>query len=203
MKWCQPRNPRQYKVKEKVVEYFLSKWASAGIMPKYTAWDKSNPMRDPRICMQRHRPDFMYDLGDRIVIVECDEHQHKFSSSPERCEQMRLVNIAEGYRTVPGGFIPVHVLRYNPDAFKVAGTSVNLSQDQRMKLLQRRLLGALNNQQKEFRLTIEKLFYDEDGSGASTDDNYVQIEHYKTLADFEVHVDHLFPLEGMKELYFL
>jgi hypothetical protein len=190
-------------VKEKVVEHFLSKWAAAGLMPKYTAWDKSNPTRDPQICMQRHRPDFLYDLGDRIVIVECDEYQHKFASSPERCELMRLVNIAEGYRTVPGFFIPVYVIRYNPDSFKVAGISVNLNQDQRMQLLKRRLLGALNNQQKDFRLTIEKLFYDEDGAGASTEDNYMQMEQYKTLADFEVHVDHLFPLEGMEDIYFL
>jgi hypothetical protein len=188
-------------VKEKVVEFFLSKWASNGLMPKYSAWDRYNPMVDPKVCVIRHRPDFLYDLGDRIVIVECDEFQHKFKNGSERCELMRLVNIAEGYRTLPGFFIPVHVIRYNPDAFKVAGSSVRMEQKQRMNLLKARLLRALNDDQKEYRLTVEKLFYDEDGAGAASDENYIQMERYETIADYELHVDRIHPIEGMEELF--
>ncbi len=58
----------------------------------------------------RERPDRVFDFGDKIVILECDEHQHKDRQCS--CEQTRMVNISQGY-----GGIPVYFIRWNPDPY--------------------------------------------------------------------------------------
>jgi hypothetical protein len=58
----------------------------------------------------RERPDAMYDLGTHIVIVECDEHQHK--SYPCECEQARMINIGQTF-----GGLRVLFVRFNPDTY--------------------------------------------------------------------------------------
>lgn len=65
----------------------------------------------------RERPDRTFDFGDKIVILECDEHQHR-----ERqclCEQTRMVNISQSY-----GGIPVYFIRWNPDHY-TCGSSLD------------------------------------------------------------------------------
>ncbi len=57
----------------------------------------------------RRRPDFMFDLGAWVVIVEVDEHQHK-SNAPE-CEERRMTEIF----SVVGR--PVVFIRFNPDDY--------------------------------------------------------------------------------------
>lgn len=64
---------------------------------------------DRGICGME-RPDRVFDFDDKIVILECDEHQHR-----ERqclCEQTRMVNISQSY-----GGTPVYFLRWNPDNY--------------------------------------------------------------------------------------
>jgi hypothetical protein len=56
------------------------------------------------------RPDRMYDFGNKIVILECDEHQHRGRACV--CEQTRMVNIAQSL-----GGTPVHFIRWNPDDY--------------------------------------------------------------------------------------
>ena len=58
----------------------------------------------------RERPDRVFDFGDKIVILECDEHQHKDRQCS--CEQTRMVNISQGY-----GGVPVYFIRWNPDPY--------------------------------------------------------------------------------------
>lgn len=58
----------------------------------------------------RERPDRVFDFGDRIVVLECDEHQHKDRQCS--CEQTRMVNISQGY-----GGVPVYFIRWNPDPY--------------------------------------------------------------------------------------
>jgi hypothetical protein len=58
----------------------------------------------------RERPDRVFDFGDKIVILECDEHQHK--DRQRTCEQTRMMNIAQSY-----GGIPVYFIRWNPDNY--------------------------------------------------------------------------------------
>jgi len=56
------------------------------------------------------RPDRIYDFNDKIIILECDEHQHKNRNCT--CEQTRMVNIGQSF-----GGIPVYFIRFNPDDY--------------------------------------------------------------------------------------
>jgi hypothetical protein len=58
----------------------------------------------------KERPDRVYDYGDKIVILECDEHQHRDRQC--LCEQNRMVNIGQSF-----GGLPVHFIRWNPDDY--------------------------------------------------------------------------------------
>ena len=58
----------------------------------------------------RERPDRVYELADKVIILECDEHQHRDRVCV--CEQMRMVNIGQGY-----GGLPVYFIRWNPDDY--------------------------------------------------------------------------------------
>lgn len=56
------------------------------------------------------RPDRVYDFGDKIIILECDEDQHRNRNCT--CEQTRMINIGQSF-----GGIPVYFIRFNPDDY--------------------------------------------------------------------------------------
>ena len=58
----------------------------------------------------KERPDRVYDFGDKIVVLECDEHQHQDRQC--LCEQTRMINIGQSF-----GGIPVYFIRWNPDDY--------------------------------------------------------------------------------------
>ena len=59
----------------------------------------------------KERPDRMIDLGNKILIIECDEQQH--SDRAASCETTRMFNIGQSL-----GGIPVYFIRWNPDKFR-------------------------------------------------------------------------------------
>ena len=59
----------------------------------------------------RERPDRVFDIGDKILIIECDENQHRERNCA--CEQARMVNIAQSF-----GGIPTYFIRWNPDDYE-------------------------------------------------------------------------------------
>ena len=61
----------------------------------------------------KERPDRVYERPDRVIILECDENQHRDRVCV--CEQTRMVNISQGY-----GGIPVSFIRWNPDDYSPA-----------------------------------------------------------------------------------
>ena len=63
---------------------------------------------DPACGLER--PDFVIELPEFIIIVECDENQHKSYAS--ECEQTRMFNITQSY-----GGTPVLWIRFNPDNY--------------------------------------------------------------------------------------
>ena len=65
---------------------------------------------DGGVC-GKERPDRVIDLGDKILVVECDENQHKERACS--CEQARMVNIAQSF-----GGVPIYFIRWNPDNYK-------------------------------------------------------------------------------------
>jgi hypothetical protein len=64
---------------------------------------------DDGIC-GKERPDRVYDFGDKIVVLECDEHQHRDRVCV--CEQTRMVNIGQSF-----GGLPTYFIRWNPDDY--------------------------------------------------------------------------------------
>ena len=67
-------------------------------------------MIDSGVC-GKERPDRIIDLHDKIIVIECDENQHKDRQC--LCEQTRMVNIGQSF-----GGVPVYFIRWNPDTFK-------------------------------------------------------------------------------------
>ena len=59
----------------------------------------------------KERPDRVYDFGNKIIIIECDEHQHRTHNTI--CENIRMINITQSF-----GGIPVYFIRWNPDNYK-------------------------------------------------------------------------------------
>jgi hypothetical protein len=64
---------------------------------------------DAGVC-GKERPDRVYDFGDKIVVLECDEHQHQERAC--LCEQARMVNLGQSF-----GGLPVYFIRWNPDNY--------------------------------------------------------------------------------------
>ncbi len=76
--------------------------------------DSTDKIVEGGVC-GKERPDRIFDLGDKIIVLECDEHQHR-----ERvciCEQTRMVNIGQSF-----GGIPVYFIRWNPDDYSPANS---------------------------------------------------------------------------------
>ena len=74
---------------------------------KGTSTDK---MIDGGVC-GKERPDRIFELADRIILLEVDEHQHK--NRPCECEQTRMINISQSF-----GGMPTFWIRFNPDEYK-------------------------------------------------------------------------------------
>lgn len=60
----------------------------------------------------RRRPDVRMDFGTHVVIVECDEYQHKGYN----CENKRMMEIFQDC-----GNRPIIFLRFNPDSYENNG----------------------------------------------------------------------------------
>ena len=58
----------------------------------------------------KERPDRVFQTDEFILILECDENQHR--DRPCSCEQTRMVNIGQAY-----GGMPVYFIRWNPDNY--------------------------------------------------------------------------------------
>lgn len=111
------------------------------------------------------------------VILEVDEHQHKIASYSTGCELSRVADIVQSY-----GGIPIHMIRFNPDAFRLKGinkTKRNCKETYRFEILKKVLESALrkNDFAKDI-LTIEWLFYD------NKDGREVQTLTFETLKDY-------------------
>jgi len=73
----------------------------------YTTWDRVHPCAKT-VGARQLRPDSVWQLKDRAVIMEVDEHAHRLYEA--RCEATRLHEL---HLTFDG---PLTVLRYNPHA---------------------------------------------------------------------------------------
>jgi hypothetical protein len=63
------------------------------------------------------RIDFLIYKADRVVAIECDEHEHR--SEAVLCEVTRMLDVAAQHRLTSD--LPLHFIRFNPDAYSVDG----------------------------------------------------------------------------------
>ena len=117
----------------------------------------------------KERPDRVFELPDKIVILECDEHQHRDRQC--LCEQTRMINIGQSF-----GGLPVYFIRWNP---------VNYSSDKEPEIVSKRykLVGYLIDSIKKGKTQLPNalvselyMYYDEWKSLAE--------EKWKILLDF-------------------
>lgn len=106
------------------------------------------------------RVDFLIIRNGTLVILEVDENQH--SSYGVVCDVSRMCKIYE-FLLMGGNELPVHYLRYNPDAFRVNGKTRKTTRVKR----QSELLKAIRSvdDMKFEGMQIQYMFYDvADGS---------------------------------------
>jgi hypothetical protein len=111
-----------------------------------------------------YRPDILYDCGTHIVVIECDENQHKnypwetcsLNKSLEHMEEKRMYEIMVAYG------LPAVFIRWNPDAFKVNGVvNKKYNNDKRLEMLIKWVNYCFNKMEVSHGLVYKKLFYDE------------------------------------------
>ena len=110
-----------------------------------------------------YRPDILYDCGTHIVVIECDENQHRnypwescsLNRSLEHMEEKRMYEIMLAYG------LPAIFLRWNPDNFKVNESIVKkYNNDKRLELLVKWIKYCFKMNISS-RVVYKKLFYDE------------------------------------------
>ena len=92
------------------------------------------------------------------VFLEVDENQH--SHYPSGCDVRRDFDIAAS--TALGSCQKLVILRFNPDAFRVAGKNRTVSQKER----QARLLETLNTLEEPQGFRRLFMYYDRDAEGS-------------------------------------
>jgi hypothetical protein len=148
---------RQYKIKETTMVRYLREHIKEG-----------NEILADRIIdstCNRYRPDILYDCGTHIVVVECDENQHKnyhwescsLNRSLEHMEEKRMYEIMVAYG------LPAKFIRWNPDTFKIKGEICKrYNNKKRLELLVKwikKLIKPITN--IENMVSYKTLFYDE------------------------------------------
>lgn len=130
-------------------------------MNKYFRTAKFKYVRDSAVeggCDKKRRPDFVFDLGVGIIIVENDENQHR--SRPCECEQTRMIQIHNEY-----GGLPVHFIRFNPDRYKPDETKEDtIMLDRRLiklvEIMKTHIETASEFFERNDGLTVTYLYYD-------------------------------------------
>ena len=218
---CATFGTKKSKVKECQVAEFLKE----KVTPHYTRWDKQIP--GALIC-GKYRADFTWELiamdesrterdyasgavDDsetpktkettsskkvcRVVILEVDENQH--SHYPKGCEFSRMANIVQSY-----GGLPVSMIRYNPDAFKLNSSAKRSNYTSEMRLSTLGTALKVEFEDKDFAenlFTLQYLFYD-NSKGSETAKTY----RFKTIEEYAVWMNKILekedkPLNKAKE----
>lgn len=114
-------------------------------------------VHDKRVECHLYRPDFVFDMGSHVIVIELDENQHR--SYDMSCDNKRLMSIFHGLASRP-----MVMIRFNPDRYdSVAGC---FKKD-----------GQLSGNGKEWKLRTEKLKSRVDFWLGSQPDREITIEH--------------------------
>ena len=100
--------------------------------------------------------DFVIYSESNIVIVECDENQHKWYDV--MCELARMTKIIESTR-LAGHRQNIHFVRYNPDNYSIDEKRKIFGRDKRHLVLKERI-DDLKNHKGDSQVKIHYMFYD-------------------------------------------
>jgi hypothetical protein len=150
-------NQAPIKQKEFAMKKFLDKAIQDGVLPHYTLHDRAIALGlDPSVY-GNSRPDWVWMLSDRWIILEHDEAQHKGNTySCERRRELQICNVA--------GSMPVFFLRFNPDTFKTGSKSARVkAAGETMPTRHAAVVAAIKTAVEQVNptgLTFTKLFFD-------------------------------------------
>ena len=194
-RFCKPITAGRSSNRETVLMAHFTVWRDDGLIPDLPKWNKTNPLAHPNAC-EPFLPDFTFDFGTHVVVVEHDENQHKYITATPRCDMLRTAHIIGGFVTADAGLLPVHIIRFNPDGFKIAGADVDVPMEARLELLRIRLGLALIQEPENagHRVIVEKLYFDQDAPS----DTYHQLQRWPTLIEYNAFVDERYPLENVQ-----
>ena len=119
------------------------------------------------IMCNKYRPDIAFDCGTHIVIIECDEEQHKHynwrscasNKSLEDAEEKRMYELFIAFGTLPTIFI-----RWNPDYFTIQGKECKkYNQYKRLEILKKWVDYCINLPITSLKQEVKyiKLFYND------------------------------------------
>lgn len=143
---------RRSKVRETQVANYLLHDAK---LP-FDTWNKC--LEYSRICAdQTYFPDFTYDAGSHIVVLEVDELQHAHRGYS--CDNKRMLDVFNTY-----GGLPVVFIRFNPDAYTLKNQLVpvadvgKVDQPRLVKLVD--TISVQLQKIPEHHITIIRMYYD-------------------------------------------
>ncbi len=182
---CNPSPSNKSRFGEGRMASQLLEWFEQGAIPKFTLWNKQNPLADP-VQNGRFRPDFSFVSADGVVLLEYDERMHETYS--KRCELVRMAEVGIGYHGRP-----VHWVRYNPDAFKVTGATRRTDKKERHAVLKKVLEDALGLPDYENLIKIEYVCYDKPQADPSAESDLVQTLKFRDYEAYCTWVDEVAP----------
>jgi hypothetical protein len=182
-KTCAPIASSKARVREARMAATLEGWVKKGLIPMYNSWNKTNPTADPAQC-GRYRPDFAYEWAEGVLLLEYDEQMH--SDRNKRCELVRMAEMYPGY-----GGRPLFWIRFNPDAFKVAGVTHITTRKTREAVLLRMLQEMVGNADYDHFMTICYICYNKN---ESTVDNLVQTFKFTDMEAYDAWVNDVAPV---------
>jgi hypothetical protein len=131
---CEYCNPESFEISRLAKQNALMSYLDC----RGLSGESTDKKIDNGIC-GTERPDRVYDLGDKILVLECDENQHQDRAC--LCEQTRMVNIGQSF-----GGIPVYFIRFNPDDYSPENDRKNPEElNKRYKLLGDLICDIKNN----------------------------------------------------------
>jgi len=145
-----PDQPSRFKTREiKLKDYLVTEYPDKTII------------HDKRVECHLYRPDFVFDMGSHVIVIELDENQHKTYDTS--CDNKRLMSIFQGL-----GSRPMVMIRFNPDKYdSVPGCFKKDGQlsgnGKEWKLRTAKLKSRIDfwmNSQADREIIIEHLFFD-------------------------------------------
>lgn len=174
---CLPRPYHTSPFKEIKLAARLQDWASEEMIPAYSFWNKQNPLADPSQC-GKYRVDFIFELEDKVVLLECDENQHGIYD--QRCELIRQAHVSLGF-----GGLPVHWIRYNPDMFKLNGIVSSTNTKDRESVLLKQLQLAVQCTDFDHFIAVTYVCYNKaTPASGSLENDLIETLRFKTIDDY-------------------